>query len=230
MRLVRVLSLTISAALVSLGLAVASAHASTIPVTTTTTDGTVAGTAITYTVTSTGSARNVFTGTRSSDNGTWTWDGFPEFLALGGQTVTVTFSAPLPIDRIVLGLNSTSASLSTLVLAGGTAGTADFDLTDGLESLTGNVDDVAVYDGATGTITASTQNASVMIGSTSSATITSFTLNAGASDGGGDGYTAFVGFTDSAPVSPVPEPGSLVLLGTGVLGALGGVRRKLSKV
>ena len=34
-------------------------------------------------------------------------------------------------------------------------------------------------------------------------------------------------FTATAPTSPVPEPGSLVLLGTGALGLLGIARRKL---
>jgi len=68
-----------------------------------------------------------------------------------------------------------------------------------------------------------------VIGSTSVKTIDSFTLNAGASDFGSDGYTVFVGFTDTAPVSPVPEPSSLILLGTGILGCLGGVRHRVLK-
>jgi hypothetical protein len=44
-------------------------------------------------------------------------------------------------------------------------------------------------------------------------------------DAGGFAYTNFSGFVDG--LAPVPEPGSLFLMGTGVLGLAGLIRRKL---
>jgi hypothetical protein len=194
------------------------AQATAIHIEMTTTNGTVPGTGITYTITDNGDGgpRNIFPGA-TSDNGVWTWNnGFPEFLSFGNpQTLTVTFSAPVGISHLVLGLNSTSSSTSTLVVGGGTAGTADFNVTDSLNVYTGS--SAALFTAATGVIattgTNGGQNQSVMIGSTSSKTITSFTLNAGASDGGADGYTAFVGFTQAAAV---PEPANVLLFGVGL--------------
>jgi hypothetical protein len=69
----------------------------------------------------------------------------------------------------------------------------------------------ALYDPGTGTITVPVQIQSLMLGSTTSDTLKSFTLAAGASDGGGDGYTVFVGFTTAA--APKPSTLSLACLG-----------------
>jgi hypothetical protein len=181
----------------------------------TTTSGTVPGTSIDYAIAiagDDGGPRNIFP-SASSDNGVWSWTGgFPEFLSFGTpETLMVTFSAPLPIDDLVLGLNSTSASASFLQLTGGTATTANFNLTDSLQVYTGPTG-IAFYDAGSGAITASGQNQSIMIGSTSTNTIDSFTLTAGASDGGADGYTVFVGF-DQPPLNAVPEPSYLGLTG-----------------
>jgi hypothetical protein len=207
-------------------MALGSAQANTaIPVVMTTANGTVPGTGITYTIGisgDTGGPRNIFPST-SSDNGVWSWTGgFPEFLSFGTpETLTVTFSAPVPIDDFVLGLNSISDSTSTLTVAGGTAGTADFNLSDGLQVYTGATGDL-IYTPATGVFTnnpGNGQNQSLMLGSTSTNTVTSFTLSAGASDGGADGYTVFVGFVQPGS-SSVPEPSTAILFGAG-LGLLG---------
>ena len=97
----------------------------------TTTDGVVPGTGISYTIgiaRDDGGPRNIFPAD-TSDNGTWYWqNGFPEFLSFGtAETLTVSFSAPVPISDIVLGLNSTSASSSSFAVAGGTAATSNFE-------------------------------------------------------------------------------------------------------
>lgn len=200
--------------LAGLSLAVVPAQASSIPVVMTTSNGTVPGTGITYTIAivgDDGGPRNIFP-SDSSDHGVWSWTGgFPEFLSFGTpETVTVTFSAPVPIDDIVFGINSTSASTSQLQLTGGTAATADFNLTDSLEIYTGPTGE-ASFDASSGSIVAAGQNQSIIIGSTSSATIDSFSLAAGASDGGADGYTEFVGFVQP---TATPEPSSVSLLGS----------------
>jgi hypothetical protein len=211
---------------------VQSAAAGPIHVEMTTSNGTVPGTSITYTigiVGDDGGPRNIFP-SATSDHGVWTWPGpnpnFPEFLSFGGpETLTVTFSAPVPVSDVVLGLNSTSASTSTLTLIGGTATTSSFDLSDSLNVYNGPTG-AANYNAATGVITAPGQNQSIMLGSDLNNTITSFTLAAGASDGGADGYTVFVGFTQPA-VTVVPGPSSLTLVATGALGLLGyGWRRR----
>ena len=211
--------LTKTAALLTVGLGCILTAAYAAPITvemTNTSPGTVPGTAITYTISvvgDDGGPRNIFP-SASSDNNVWTWPGpnpnFPEFLSFGqAETLTVTFSAPLPINHVVFGINSTSASSSTLGVAGGTAATGDFDLSDSLQVYTGPTG-AASFNQSTGNITAAGQNQSIMIGSTSSNTISSFTLSAGASDGGADGYTVFVGFTSAV----VPEPSQLILLGS----------------
>jgi hypothetical protein len=188
------------------------AYAGPISVVMTTSNGTVPGTSITYTINAVGDdggPRNIFP-SASSDNDVWTWTGgFPEFLSFGtSETLTVTFSAPVPVDDFVVGVNSTSASMSQLQLSGGTAGTADFNLTDSLQVYTGPTG-AAIYDPSTGIVTAAGQNQSLMIGSTSTNTVTSFTFAAGASDGGADGYTVFAGFVQNAAI---PEPSTAVLL------------------
>jgi len=88
---------------------------------TTTDDGKVPSTNITYTIEATGSARAIFQ-PGSSDSGMWTWsDNFPEFVGTGQQTLTVTFSSPVPLNRIVLGANSFGPSEMTLSVSGGNA-------------------------------------------------------------------------------------------------------------
>jgi hypothetical protein len=54
-----------------------------------------------------------------------------------------------------------------------------------------------------------------------------FNLSGGAYNGGGYNYT--VGSVTSASMSSVPEPGSLMLMGTGLVGMVGAMRRKLVK-
>lgn len=194
-------------------------HAQT-QVTTTTTDGTISGTSITYTITATGTAREIFA-PGNSDGNAWSWtNGFPEYVATNFQSLSVSFSDPVPINRIVLGVNSiVTGHIFTLTLNGGTASTADFDLTDGLAAVGGTAP--ATYTSATGQFTATGADQSLMIGSTSSNTITGFSLSG---DDGGDGYTLFFG-TAAAPITtPIPTIGewgmiilSMLTLITGTL-------------
>ena len=210
------LNVTIIALSIAFGGFLVPAHAGPISVVMTTSNGTVPGTGITYTfdaVGDDGGSRNIFP-SASSDNDVWAWTGgFPEFLSFGtAETLTVTFSAPVPIDDFVFGVSSTSASVGQLELSGGTAGTADFNLTDSLQVYTGATG-AATYDPSNGMVTAAGQNQSLMIGSTSTNTVTSFSYVAGASNGGADGYTVFVGFVQNASV---PEPAPAVLLWGGL--------------
>jgi hypothetical protein len=201
------------------------ANASTTFVEMTTSNGIVPADGVSYTigiVGDNGGPRNIFP-SASSDNNVWTWTGgFPEFLSFGeAETLTVTFGSPVPIADFVFGVNSTSASTDQLTVSGGTAGVGDFNLTDSLQIYTGATG-AAVYNSATGTVTAAGQNQSLMIGSTSSNTVTSLSFAAGASDGGADGYTVFFGLA-------TPEPGTAGLLLGGLIFLCGGrsLRRRL---
>ena len=190
----------------------------------TTANGTVPGTSTSYTISITGDdggPRNIFS-SASSDNNVWSWTGgFPEFLSFGeAETLTVSFSAPIPLSDIVFGVNSTSASTDHVTLSGGNATLSDLDLSVSLQVYTGATG-AAVFDSGTGEVTASGQNQSLMLGSTSSDTITSLTYAAGASDGGADGYTVFVGFRQV----PVPEPATIASLASGLC-LLWGIRRQ----
>jgi len=218
-----VCALIIGAVLAGFGLGIGTtpARATPIAVQMTTTNGTVPGTTTTYTITDNGNggARNIFPSAQSA-NGTWSWtNGFPEFLSYGpAQTLTVTFSAPVPVSDIVFGLNSTSWSTSTVSVSGGTASTSNFNMTDGLPTSWAGNNGEATWNAATGTITSSLQDLSIMIGSNSGNTITTLTVNAGASASGTDGYTVFVGFLQAG--QSAPEPSSMVLLATAGLGLL----------
>jgi hypothetical protein len=177
----------------------------------TTSDGTLPGTSITYTVSDAGGTARAIWPAGTSDSGTWTWtNAFPEFVTAAGQTLTVTFSAPAALTQFILGVNSLTNSSATLSVSGGTATTADFDLTDGNSVIGGH--GVALYDPATGTFTAASADETTMLGSTSSNTITSFSLVA---NGLGDGFTLFFGPTE--PVTPIPEPLPLAVLAIGGL-------------
>jgi len=192
-----------------------SLHALPIQVNMTTTNGVVPGTGIGYTVSSTGSARNVFA-SASSDNAVWSWTGgFPEFVAAGAQTLTVTFDNPVALNRFVFGIVSTWNSTSQLNLVGGNATFADFNVFDTLQVYTG-MTGAATYNPATGVVTSGGQDRSLMIGSDSTNTVTGFSFAAGPSLGGSDGYTVFVGFTDAAEV-PEPATAMMLLAGLGLL-------------
>ena len=216
------------------------AQAGPLTVAMTTNNGTVPGTAITYTVGVTGgTARNIFP-SATSDNAVWTWPGtspnFPEFLSSfgGPQTLTLTFSAPVPLSSFVFGVSSISNATDTVTLGGGTGTLSDIDLSDNLQVYNGPGLPKANFNSSTGKITAgdSTQssfnislsNESIMLGSTSSNTISTLTLAAGLSSNYyqgswvGDGYTVFVGFVQP---SDAPEPGSagLLLAGAALMGA-----------
>ena len=173
----------------------AQAHALVFEVVTTITDGTVPDTNIDYTITSTGTGREIFA-PGFSDTGLWFWlNDFPEFVSTGTQTLTVNFSAPVPVSSLVLGVNSISNSVFTLTVSGGTATTNDFDLSDGLAAL--NATGLTQYDGTSGQFTATAADQSLMIGSTSTNTITQLSITG---DNGGDCYTLFFG--TASPINP----------------------------
>ncbi len=186
-------------------------------------NGIVPNSSISYTITDTGTARAIFP-PGSSDNNVFRWtNNFEEFVSTSGaETLTVNFSAPISISQIVLGANSYYPSASiVLSVAGGTATTADFNLGDGLQALTGPTG-AGSYNGATGAFGATAADQSFMIGSTSANTITSFTINST----NPEGYTLFFGTVNA---TAVPEPSSVALLvGLSVTGA-GFLRKRLGR-
>src|ERR1700712_4147894 len=169
-------------------LILASRAEASIAVATTTANGTLPNSAITFVITDTGGAARATFAAGSSNNAVFSWtNNFPEFVATGLQTLTVTFSAPTRLDQFVLGVSSIVVGpVFTLTVAGGTATTADFTLTDGINAVANN--GPATYDGATGEFTATARDQGLMISSTSFATITSFSLTG---NDGGDGFTFF---------------------------------------
>ncbi|MFK5895079.1 MAG: IPTL-CTERM sorting domain-containing protein [Pseudomonadota bacterium] len=186
---------------------VSSAAPTTAAITTTTADGTVPGTSITYTITSDTGTPRAIAAAGESNSGIWSWtNNFPEFVTGNTQVMTVIFSAPVPINRLVLGVNSIGVN-STLVVAGGTASTVDFDLTDGIPyggaTLIG-------YRGLTGLFAVGAADQSLMIGSTSTNTITQLTLTS--LDNGGDGYTLFFGAIDAAAATAIPTLSEWMLI------------------
>jgi hypothetical protein len=98
-----------------------------------------------------------------------------------------------------------------VTLSGGTASLADINLSDSLQVFTGPTG-AATYNAATGVVTATGQNQSLMLGSTSSDTVTSLEYANSASDGGTDGYTVFIGF-----VTPEPSSATLLFIGMAAL-------------
>lgn len=167
----------------------------------TTSDGPILNTGVTYTIVSDGTAREIWSA-GASDTGRWYWlNGFPEFVSASTQTLTVTFSEPVALNRFVVGVNSISSGEFTLALTGGTASLTDFDLADGIADVGGM--GLANFDPATGIFDANSNDLSLMIGSSSSNTITSFSISG---DNSPYGYTLFfapVGdgiFTDSFDV------------------------------
>ena len=170
--------------------------ASVVPVSLTTTNGTVPGTSITYTISNSGGTPRAIFPAGNSDHSIWSWTSFPEFLAPGTPiSLAVTFSAPLPANRLVWGVNSvTSPSSTNFVPGGGTASATDFDLTDGIAALSNR--GTASYNSSTGVVSATGNDQGLMVGSSSSKTLTSFTLSA--TNNSTDGYTIFFGFTNAA--------------------------------
>lgn len=163
----------------------------------TTNDGTVPGTTIDYTITATGTAREIFA-PGQSDGAIFEWaNGFPEFVGTGTQTLTVDFSSPVPLNRIVLGVNSVGIGPFALTVSGGTGSTNDFDISDGLAAVGGS--GPCGYDPATGLFTPTGGNQSLMISSSASSAVTLTQLSL-TGDNGGDGYTLFFGPTET----PVP--------------------------
>ncbi len=181
--------------------------ASPIPINFATSGGAVAGTAITFTLSEVGGTVRVDPSAGESNADTWSWSagGYSELVAVAGESLTVNFSSPIPVDLIVFGAESVSnyapTNLTTLTLSGGNATTADFTVTDGLSVLTGPTG-LASYNPATGVITPTSNDQSLIVGSTSTDTITSLTLSASGNDG--DGYAIFFGTVAA------PGPGSWV--------------------
>jgi hypothetical protein len=64
---------------------------------------------------------------------------------------------------------------------------------------------------------------------TATAATESLSFMADGSPGGVPSFALLDGVTVSSPTSPTPEPGSLILLGTGLAGIAGVLRRKLSR-
>ena len=172
-------------------------------------NGTVPGTSTTYTITDNGTAQSISPNVGNSNNNFWHWTtGFPEFTTIGGQqTLTVNFSAPVSINRIVTGIRDAANTTTTFAVSGGSASAFDFDLADGLFAQS-----AASYNSLNGVITSSGANGTLMIGSTSSNTLTSFSLSTPTSGAGEGTYTQFFGLTSGTAVTP--EPGSVALLGS----------------
>jgi hypothetical protein len=184
-------------------------------------NGTVPGTSTTYTIIDNGAAQSVSPNVGNSNNHTWNWTtGFSEFSAAGGQqTLTVNFSAPISISQIVTGIRDAANTTTTFAVSGGSASTSDFNLTDGLFA-----QPAAIYNSITGLIVSSGANGTLMIGSTSSNTLTSFSLSTPTSGVGEGTYTQFFGL--NAGAAATPEPGSIALLGSIALsGGLFAVRK-----
>ena len=183
-------------------------------------NGTVPGTSTTYTITDNGTAQSVLEVAGNSDSHIWNWtSGFSEFSTFGGlQTLTVNFSVPVSINRIVTGVRNVGNSITTFSVSGGSASISDINLMDGLFT-----HPPAAYNSITGVITSSGGNDSLMIGSTSANTLTSFSLSTPTSGAGEGTYTQFFGLT--AATAATPEPGSVALLGSIALSSLFAVRK-----
>ncbi len=126
----------------------------------------------------------------------------------------------MTISDVVFGVQSTSNSTGQVTLSGGTATFADINLSDTIDSafLTHGA---ALYNSTTGAVTSGGQDYSIMLGSDSANTITSLSYYNGGSNGGGDGYTVFVGLVQG---TEVPEP-STALMFLGISVVLFGSRR-----
>ena len=184
-------------------------QAAPIPIqTTTTATGTVPGTNITYMLTNAGGVASINgAGMVLTDNSVFqTQNGLPDFFSASpGMTLTLTFSAPIAVSHLVFGVasytptNLGSAS-AVVTLAGGTSTPADFTLFDTLNTgFGGSTGGAATYTPATGTITSTIRDQSIILGSTSNNTVTSLTFVLGPS---GDAYVAFVGFQQINTVAP----------------------------
>ena len=192
-------------------------QAQSIEVATTTSNGTVSGTAITYTITASGMAREIFS-PNSSSFMIWNWtNNFPEFVGVNIQTLTADFSAAVSLNRLVIGVNSIGVD-ATVAVSGGTASTSDFDLNDGLPSTYGGSTD-RTFTPASGLIDVTGVNQSIMIGSTSSNTVTQLSITT--LDNGGDGFTLFFGTVPAEAIVatsvPILSGWMLILLCLGLI-------------
>ena len=189
-----------------------------------TSNGTLGNTGITYTITSNAaSTRDHTSPPYTSDHGKFTTNSdLHEFLdnyAGANMTTTITFSEAVEAKYVVASFdNIIGGGLSTgeyavLSVSGGTATTASFDVTDTAHSIFGNGTNIG-YNPGNGQIgIGDLSGNSILIGSTSSDTLTKLSLYVQQPN---TGFLEGIGVV--TPAAAVPEPSTLGLLGLGGIG------------
>jgi hypothetical protein len=181
---------------------------------------TIEGTTVSYTVTSNAAGtRDDVSPPYTTDNGKFRTDStIHEFLdnyANANMGTTITFDQAVQARNVVaifdniIGGGSNIGEYAAITVSGGTATTASFDVSDTGHSVFGNGSNIG-YNAGNGQLGAGDLNGnSIIIGSTSTDTLTSITLYA---------QQPYTGFAQAVAFA-VPEPSSFALCG--IAGAFG---------